>query len=169
MVELETVIVDLAQTIALIAALWFPYKEMKVRRQERTMENYLGANAAYAEAARVMIENPELHGLYDGDPEYRKFSDKRKPRALYCDWAISICETVWSEDRDGLIPKGEWKSWLGWLVWFHDVSEDFRTAWKWVGGPQATEWGPEYDPKFIAAVNAGIEAHARRENQATKA
>lgn len=129
-------------------------KEMHEQQEEIRRQSYMHAFESFADVVQVMIENPALHPLYDGDEMYRNLPADKKQRVLYCDWIIAIGESVWNANEAKRIDVGEWPAWLEWLVWFHRVSEDFRQTWDWVGAPQGS--GREYSKKFVEDVQEAI-------------
>ncbi len=139
---------DILQTVAVVAALFFTSWEIRARVREQRLRNYLDAIHGYIDLAKLMIEKPELHALYEYSSEeliktYEQLSSEEKMRVHYCDTIIALCETVWRANQEGWVSKNEW---LYWRRWAHDLysSREFRWTLRWVEG--------DYDENFIAAL-----------------
>jgi hypothetical protein len=105
---------DLIQSVGVIAALLFTSWEMYSRRREQRFQSYLTGMTSFVDLARLMIERPELHDLYqDSDTNltktYEQMSPQEKAKIHYCDTIIALCETVWLGVREGLAVQ-QWHS-----------------------------------------------------------
>jgi len=141
---------DVIQSIGVIAALLFTGWEMHRRTREQRFQNYLASISGFADLARLMVEKPELHSLYeystvDLTKTYEQLSSDERAKVHYCDAVIALCETVWLAGEQGWLSKDEWPFWKQWA---NDLggSPYFRWTAKWVAG--------EYDATFLAALMA---------------
>jgi hypothetical protein len=124
---------------------------MHRRSREQKFQNYVSAIGGFVELARLMVERPELHGLYEDSPEeltktYEQLSPEERAKVLYCDTIIALCETVWRATQERRLPHDEWAFWQRWARGLNG-SPYFRwTLRKFVEG--------EYIPSFLAALVA---------------
>ena len=141
---------DVIQSVGVIAALLFTGWEMHKRTREQRFQNYLTGMGGFFELARLMVEKPELHSLYeysaaDLTKTYEQLSPDERAKVHYCDTVIALCETVWLAGHEGWLAEDEWPFWKEWAK---DLSGSpyFRWTVKWVEG--------EYDATFLAALRA---------------
>ena len=136
---------DIIQTVAIVAALIFTGLEMRARRHEQKFRNYLDAISGFVSLAMLMVENQELHALYESSDRdikktYDQLSPNEKARVNYCDTIIALCETVWVATQEGWLPKDEWLYWKRWIDQLKKSAE-FRWTLDWVRG--------DYDDEFL--------------------
>jgi hypothetical protein len=139
---------DVIQSVGVMAALLFTASEMWRRRHEQRFQNYLMGIGRFADLARLIVERPELRGLYDyvdvGLPEsYANLTPDDKAKVNYCDAVIALCETVWLASEEGWVAEDEWKYWRAWAIELRQ-SPYFRWSLKWVGD--------DYDKRFLALL-----------------
>ena len=141
---------DIAQTLAVLAALFFTGWEFRTRAREQKFRNYLDGISGFVSLAAIMVEKAELHGLYDYSSDdlaktYEQLSPAQRARVHYCDTIIALCETVWLAANERWLPTDEWAYWKRWA---HDLngSPEFRWTLRWVEG--------EYDEAFIGELRA---------------
>ena len=135
---------NIAQSIAVLGALIIAVIEVRKSVREQRFRNYLDSMSGFLYLSKLMVENKNLHGLYDYSTKdltksYNQLSGAEKTRIHYCDTLIALCETVWVASKEGWISEGEWAYWKRWI---HDLnnSREFRWTVKWVQG--------EYDEDF---------------------
>jgi len=141
---------DILQTIGVITALLFTGWEMRARTREQRFRNYLDGIAGFVEFARLMVEKPQLHALYEYSAKelnktYEQLTVEEKARVHYCDSIIALCETVWLATEEGWLPKDEWLYWKRWAVDLNG-SREFRWTLKWVAN--------EYDEQFLDQIKS---------------
>ncbi|HYU09141.1 MAG TPA: hypothetical protein VEK77_07170 [Gemmatimonadales bacterium] len=139
---------DVAQTLAVLAALFFTGWEFRARAREQKFRNYLDGISGFVNLAAIMVEKAELQGLYDYTSEeltrnYQQLSAAQRARVHYCDTIIALCETVWLAANEKWLPADEWGYWKRWA---HDLngSPEFRWTLRWVE--------EEYDKTFISEL-----------------
>ncbi len=136
---------DILQSLGVIAALFFTGLEIRARTREQRFRNYLDGIAGFVQFARLMVEKPQLHALYQYSAKelnktYEQLTVEEKARVHYCDSIIALCETVWLATEEGWLPKDEWLYWKRWAVDLNG-SREFRWTLKWVAN--------EYDEQFL--------------------
>jgi hypothetical protein len=148
---------DILQTVAVVAALVFTGWEIRGRAHEQKFRNYLDGMSGFIDLARLMVEKPELHALYEYSSEdicktYEELSPEQKSRVHYCDTIIALCEPVWVASEQRWIAKDEWPHWINWI---HDLNgaPEFRWTLKWIEG--------EYDDEFVKALRAPADTISR--------
>jgi len=141
---------DVLQSIGVIAALGFTGWEMRQRSREQKFQNYFASISAFVELARMMVEKPELQGLYtysavDLTKPYEEMSSDERSMVHYCDTVLALCETVWLATREKWLANDEWPFWQRWT---RDLNRSpyFRWTLAWVDG--------EYDPAFLATLQS---------------
>ena len=148
---------DMIQSVGVIAALLFTGWEMHKRTREQKFQSYLSGMSGFVDLAHLMIENSELHSLYEYSPTdlsktYEQLSSGERARVHYCDTLIALCETVWLAAREGWLAHDEWPFWQRWAEDLRG-SPYFRWTLVWVEG--------EYDPTFLAVLRGHHERGAR--------
>ena len=145
-----TITLSLVQTVGVIAALLFTGYEVCTRKREQRFRNYLDAISGSVDLAKLMVQNTDLHALYEYSSEesnktYQDLTPAEKARVHYCDLIIALCETVWVADREGWLPDDEW---LYWKTWTDQLrrSKDFRWTVRWVKD--------DYDKDFLTELGA---------------
>ncbi len=146
--SITTITLSLAQTVGVISALLFAGYEFRNHRQEQRFRNYLDSIAHSVDVAKLMVENADLHALYEYTTEeltksYGELYPAEKARVHYCDLIIALCETVWLAGREGWLSKDEWPYWKTWVDQLQG-SKDFRWTVRWVRD--------DYDPDFLAEL-----------------
>lgn len=139
---------DILQTGAILVALVFTGCEMRSRVRELKFRNYLDAISGHVDLAKLLVENPHLHAIYDYSPidwtkkSYGDLSTDEKAQVHYCDQIIALCETVWVAEREKWLVDewGYWRSWTDQL----NKSPAFRWTLGWVR--------KDYDPKYLSAI-----------------
>ena len=143
---------DIVQTVFLFAALLFTGFEFRARTREQRFRNYLDSISGFVQLGVLMIERPELHGLYNYSPiniesTYANLTPEQKARVHYCDTIIALCETVWVAGEEGWVSKDEWPYWQRWLDELK-LSPEFRWTVDWLSGNR------EYDEDFLASLKS---------------
>jgi hypothetical protein len=140
---------DILQGIGIVAALFFTGWEIRVRAREQKLRNYMDAISGSVDLAKLMVENPHLHALYEYSPgdwgkmTYDQLTSEEKARVLYCDLIVALCETVWLAAQEGFLSEDEWPYWQRWA---HELNQApaFRWALNWVKD--------DYDPDFLSEM-----------------
>ena len=140
---------DLIQTVGIVAALLFTAWEMRTHTREQKLQSYLNAIAGSVDLAKMLLENPQLHGLYNYSPQdwtksYEEFDANEKSLIHYCDLIISVCESVWLASQEKWL-KDEWGYWGNWIMQLNQ-SPAFRWTIHWVES--------DYDPVFISEIKS---------------
>ncbi|HOZ48365.1 MAG TPA: hypothetical protein PK468_17275 [Candidatus Hydrogenedentes bacterium] len=139
---------DVLQTVAVVAALVFTGWEIRARRREQRFRNYLDGMAGFVDLAKLMVEKPDLHGIYDYsdrniDGDYGGLTPEQRARVHYCDAVIAVCETIWLASEEGWLSNDEWPYWQEWAHQLMQSSE-FRWTLNWVKD--------DYDARFLATL-----------------
>jgi hypothetical protein len=134
--------------IIALAALLYSAWQNKRRAEQQKFQNYLHGMSEYLDLAKIMIERPELHSIYDYssqdlDRSYHCLSSEEKARVYYCNTIIALFETVWVANKKGWLSKDEWPYWLAWARQLNQSAE-FRWTLEWVKG--------DYDGDFLQEI-----------------
>lgn len=140
---------DIIQTVAIVVALLFTAWEIRARTREQRFSNYVTAISGSVDLAKLIVENPQLHALYDysaadwGNRDYAHLNSTERAMVLYCDLIIALCETVWLGHSEGHVAEDEWSYWQ---TWAHELNQSpaFRWTLEWVKR--------DYDPEFLASL-----------------
>ena len=144
MLSAETIL-NWAQTVGVLAALVFTGYELRRRTREQRFRNYLDHMEVFFDATKLLVENKELHSLYNYSitnipaSSYDELTPDQKSRVHYCDIVIGICETVWVADRERWIAKTEWPYVRDWIRQLGQ-SPDFRWTVDWVKEDYSAEF-----------------------------
>jgi hypothetical protein len=144
---------DVLQTIAIVLALIFTAWEMRARTREQKFHTYMDAILNSVDLAKLMIEKPELHALYDYSAtdwtkqEYGQLNSEEKALVHYCDTIIALCETVWLAGQQGWLSPDEWPYWKRWTDQL-DRSPAFRWTVSWVK--------EDYDEVFLSRLRSQV-------------
>jgi len=144
-------LLDVIQTIGVVAALVFAAWEIRARVREQRFRNYLDSISGFVDLGKLMVENPDLHALYEYSTidwekkEYEELSPREKALVHYCDTIIALCETVWVAGIEGWVPKDEWPYWKRWTDQLNN-SPAFRWTLNWVQDDYAEEFIADLRP-----------------------
>jgi len=140
------------QTVGVLVALAITSYEIRARRREQHFRNYLDGIVGFIDDTKLLVENKELHALYNYSPveitaAYPELSDEQRSRVHYCDSIIARCETAWIAAKEAWVPRDEWRYWK---TWVHQLggSPDFRWTVNWVAD--------DYSEEFISVVQDEI-------------
>jgi len=158
------VILNWVQTVGVLAALTFTGYQLYRRNREQRFRNYLDHMVSFFDATKLLVENKDLHPLYDYSwvdikaKSYERLTADQKARVHYCDILIGLFETVWVADRERWLAKTEWpyiKAWIRQLA----ESPDFRWTVEWVTD--------DYSEDFMIAVHSQLTEATKAASQDT--
>jgi hypothetical protein len=124
-------------------------EEHRVAVRAQRFQTYAARITSFIDLARLMIEHPELHDLYQNsrcdNKSYDDMSPSERSKIHYCDAVIALCETVWRARKEQQVEEDEWGFWRQWALGLAGSSY-FVQAIKW-----ARE-GREYEETFLTAL-----------------
>src|SRR5687767_3927184 len=91
---------SLAQTILLFAGFAFALLEYHRHHREQQFQNYVGHMTLFLDHGKLLLEHPELRGIYDYSPHdlrqdrFDALEQTQKARVLYCGDLLGLMETV---------------------------------------------------------------------------
>jgi hypothetical protein len=161
-------ILNWVQTIGVLAALTFTGYELYRRNREQRFRNYLDHMVIFFDATKLLVENKDLHPLYDYSwvdidaVSYEQLAPDQKARVHYCDVLIGLCETVWVANKEGWLDNTEWpyiKEWIRQLA----QSPDFRWTVNWVTDDYSHDFMTEVRVQVSDAIKGATEQIVGRE------
>jgi hypothetical protein len=110
---------DVLQTLAVVGALIFTGWQIRAGVHEQKLQTYFYATSGSRNLSALMVENPELHAIYEYSQrnltkKYKEMSAEDKARIHYCDALIALFETVWVASQEEGAFEDEWEYWRRW-------------------------------------------------------
>jgi hypothetical protein len=150
------IILNAIQTIGVIGALGFTGFEVYRSNRAQRFRNYLDHMTVFFDATKLLVENKDLHALYEYSPvditaqSYDDLTADQKSRVHYCDILVGLCETVWVANQQRWLEDTEWPFIQNWIFQLGH-SADFRWTVDWVCEDYSDDFMREVRQQVIRA------------------